>query len=138
MPSGAFTDTATDLAVTRTAPLAWTRRYDSRLRNTDGSFGRGWTPPYDASLTLTADPDAVIAARGSPDAVIPTALATAVVDDLLAAQYPDVTAGERAKRMMVAAHAVQWWTRQLTAAAATVDLDGRALTFTRRPDGVWA
>ena len=35
-------------------------------------------------FTVTVDPDSVVAGRGSVEAALPTALATAIVEDLLA------------------------------------------------------
>ncbi|MFO7534147.1 MAG: DUF6531 domain-containing protein, partial [Kiritimatiellia bacterium] len=133
MPAGAYLDSRTDLTVGGGRPLAWTRRYDSRGRYDDGALGRGWSHGFDASVVETADPDAVFG-RGSLEAAIPTVVAMTVVDDMLAKQAT-VSAGENARRWTIAALTVQWWTRQLVGATASVNLGARSLSFQRRPDG---
>ncbi len=136
MPSGAYLDGRTDLAVAGGTPLAWTRHYDSRGRFDDGDLGRGWSHNYEASIVECADPDAVFG-RTSVAAAIPTAVAMTVVDDMLADQT-GISAGETARRWMIAALAVQWWTKRLTLASVSVNLGAQSLMFQRRPDGTFA
>ena len=136
MPSGAFLDQVEDLRLLAGKDLVWSRFYDSRSRKSRGALGRGWSHGFEASVQETSDPDAVFG-DGSVSAVIPTALAIAVVEDLLA---PDVTlsAGENAKRHLLAALVVQWWTRLHTLATVRVALGAQTLSFQRRGDGTFA
>ena len=136
MPSGAFLDDKTDLLLRGGTPLSWTRHYDSRSRYDNGDLGPGWSHGFEAKVTQCTDADAAFG-RSSLDAVIPAAVACAVVDDLLAEQT-ELAAGERARRLMVAALVVQWWTRQLVDASVSVNLGAHALMFQRRPDGSYA
>jgi len=135
-PSGAYVSDRTDLALAAPVPLAWTRHYDSRRRFDDGPLGRGWTHGYDAVVVRHADPDARFG-RTAPEAAAPTALAVAVVADLLEDQGT-LSAGEEARRRTLAALVVQWWTERLTGGAASVRLGARALAFQRNPDGTYA
>ena len=138
MPSGAFTDAATDLISHGIRPLAFTRSYDSRARHTPGPLGRGWSHNYDASTRLIADPDAVMAARGSIAAVIPTAVAAAIVEDMLAEQGAALTPGENARRWVIASLTIQWWLKQLVGATVSVNTGAKSLTFHKRTDGAYA
>ncbi len=135
-PSGAYVSDRTDLALAGPVPLAWTRHYDSRRRCDDGPLGRGWTHGYDAAVVRHADPDARFG-RAAPGATAPTALAIAIVADLLADQGT-LSAGEEARRRTLAALVVQWWTKLLTGGAASVRLGSRSLAFQRNPDGTYA
>ncbi|NLN01051.1 MAG: hypothetical protein GX174_03980, partial [Lentisphaerae bacterium] len=135
-PSGAYVADRTDLALTGPVPLVWARHYDSRRRFDDGPLGRGWTHGYDAAVVRHADPDARFG-HAAPAAAAPTALAVAVVADLLAEQGT-LPAGEEARRRTLAALVVQWWTDRLTDGAASVRLGARALAFQRNPDGTYA
>ncbi|MGI6494560.1 MAG: DUF6531 domain-containing protein [Kiritimatiellia bacterium] len=135
-PSGAYVSEHTDLSMAGPAPLAWTRHYDSRRRFDDGPLGHGWTHGLDAAVVRHADPDARFG-RAAPEAAAPTALAVAVVDDLLAEQGT-LPAGEEARRRTLAALVAQWWTERLTGGTASVRLGARALAFQRRPGGTYA
>ena len=136
IPSGAFMDSVTDLSLAAGTPLAWSRTYDSRLAVSDGPLGRGWRHAYEARISEGADPDAVFGG-GSIAAVIPTALAYAVVKDLLS----DINAlahGEQARRWLVAAAVVDWWTRRHTGSSAVVSDGARTVAFQKLEDGSYA
>ena len=136
MPSGAFLASATDLELKGGRTLAWTRHYDSRSRRDDGPLGRGWTHGFDATISEGADADAVFGG-GSVAAAIPTALAVAVVRDLLS--YSDnLAAGEKARRWLLASLVVRWWTHRLVDASVHVRHGSRVLSFQRLEDGTYA
>ena len=136
MPMGNYLDHVTDLAISRHTPLSWSRSYDSTGSFDDGSLGRGWSHGFDASVSRYTDVDAFFG-RGSVDAVIPTAIAVTVVDDLLADQatVPNV---ENARRWTLAAMVTKWWTDQLRNNTAGVKLGAQTLGFTRCPDGTYS
>ena len=138
LPSGALVSSARDLALNAGAPLAWTRRYDSRARHSDGPLGRGWTHGFAARIIETTDPDAVFGG-GSTSAAIPSVVAHVVAHDLVVSEADGgLSNGERARRLLLAALVADWWTRRTTGASATVDLGDRALAFHRRADGSYA
>ncbi len=127
--SGAFLSDQSDLSLQGPLPLAVTRHYDSRLRNADGPFGKGWIHGYDAQVNVYADPDAFMG-LGSPFAGAASAVACMVANDLVAA-------GEEAKNLTVACLVTKWWADQLVNGAAAVQAGGRSLDFTRSPDGTY-
>ena len=136
LPSGAFLASATDLELKGGRTLAWTRHYDSRMRRVAGSLGRGWTHGFDATVSEGADPDAVFGG-GSVAAAIPTALAVAVVQDLLAYDA-SLSAGEKARRWLLASLVVRWWTHRHVGASVHVQHGSRTLSFQRLWDGEYA
>jgi YD repeat-containing protein len=127
MLSGAAVIDKVDLLILGASPLVWTRHYDSRQRGVDSSSGRGWSHGYDSRVTVHADPDAMLG-YGSPAACVASVVACEVVQDLL-------SAGETAQDFVASALVTKWWADQLGESAATVTADGKALTFTRLPDG---
>ena len=127
--SGAFLSGKADLSLGGPVPVSLARRYDSRLRNISGAFGKGWSHSYNVEVNEYADPDAFVG-RGTPAACAVSAVACAVINDLLAA-------GENAKNMTVACLVTQWWTDQLVNGAASAQIGGSALAFTRSPDGTY-
>jgi len=136
MPSGAFLASATDLELKGGRTLAWTRLYDSRSRRDDGPLGRGWTHGFDATVSEGADADAVFGG-GSVASAIPTALAVAVVRDLLSYDA-NLSAGEKARRWLLASLVVRWWTHRHVGAAVHVRHGSRTLSFQRLWDGSYA
>ena len=136
MPSGAFLDHATDLELKGGRSLAWTRSYDSRRRRDDGPLGRGWTHSFDATVSVGTDADAVFG-DGSVAAVIPTVLAVAAVQNILT-YGENLSAGEKARRWLLASLIVRWWTRRHVGAAVHVRHDTRVLSFQRQEDGSYA
>ena len=136
MPAGAYLDAAADLLLNAGAPLAWTRRYDSRTRHAQGDLGRGWSHGFEASVSEIADPGAVFG-HGSVEAAIPTVVAMTVMRDLLSAPPPP-SAGESARRWMTAALTAQWWTRRLNGATVSVNAGAQSLRFQKTPDGSYA
>ena len=129
MFSGAAVIGRTDLALSGPSPLVWRRHYDSRRRGLDGAVGRGWSHGYGSRVAVHANPDAFLGAA-SPAACAASAVACAVVDDLL-------SAGESALNLTVAALVADWWAGQLLGSGATVTADGEALAFTRLPDNTY-
>ena len=98
LPSGALVSSARDLALNAGAPLAWTRRYDSRARHSDGPLGRGWTHGFAARIIETTDPDAMFG-DGPAIAAIPSVVAHVVAHDLVASEAEGgLSNGERARR----------------------------------------
>ena len=136
MPYGNFLDRKQDLAINRANALSWTRQYDSGESYSDGSLGRGWSHNFDARILHTTDADSFFG-RGSAQAVTPSVVAVAVVDDLLKDQKT-LSAGENARRWTLAALVIKWWADQLCNTAVTVKLGSMALGFTRNPDGTYA
>ena len=135
MPSGAFTDAAVDIHVPGgERGLAWTRRYDSRLRHSDGSLGRGWTHAFEASADDVTDPEGAFGA-GAVGTVVPTVVAMAVADDLLSAsRMTNKTAAQRARYLLMAALVVQWWTEQYVERTVAVKAGEDTLFFYRFPN----
>jgi len=127
MRSGAAVIDRADLGLAGPSPLAWGRHYDSRQRGIGGPIGRGWSHSYDCRAIVHADPDSVMG-RGAPAASAASAVACAVVNDLL-------SDSESARNFTVACLVADWWAAQLLESGATVTADGKALTFTRLPDG---
>ncbi len=136
MPYGNFLDRKQDLALNRANALSWNRQYDSSESYSDGSLGRGWSHNFDARILHTTDTDSFFG-RGSAQAVIPSVVAAAVVDDLLKDQKT-LSAGENARRWTLAALVIKWWADQLCNTAITVKLGSMTLGFTRNPDGTYA
>jgi len=136
MPSGAFTDSVTDMTLIRKNSLVWGRSYDARNVNDDIGLGRGWSHVYDASVVETSDADAVLGAS-SVDAVIPTVVAIVVADDMMTGQNA-LPAEENARRWVIAAMAAQWWTEQMAGTAVAVKTGGGTFNFMKRPDGSYA
>jgi RHS repeat-associated protein len=126
--SGAFLSDQPDLSLPGPVPLSVSRHYDSRLRRTDGPFGKGWSHGYDVHVNVHADPDAFIAGRGLPASMAASVVACTVANDLIAS-------GENAKSMATACLVVKWWSDQLVVGAASVKMGGSSLAFTRSPDG---
>jgi len=138
LPAGAFVSASRDLSLSSGGALAWTRRYDSRARHSDGPLGRGWTHGFAACVRETTDPDAVFGG-GSSSAAIPSVVAHVVAHDLVVSEAEGgLSNGERARRLLLAALVADWWTRRTTGASAAVDLGDRALAFHRRADGSYA
>ena len=133
MPAGSYLDQKLDLSVRRGNSLAWRRYYDSRCAADDCGLGRGWSHGFSASVVRSTDMDSIFG-RGSKDAVLPTVVAVAVVDDLLSEQE-SLPAGENARRWTLAALVAQWWTEQLRDNMVSVRLGAQMLGFVRRPDG---
>ncbi len=136
MPSGAFLDSRTDLAINCAWPLAFTRSYDSRARNVDGELGRGWTHNFNMRLTETSDPDAVLGG-GSVDAALPTVVAMTVVDGLLKHAVSQKR-GEKARCLLAAALVVQWWSETLAGTSVSISMGPRSIRFQKRTDGSYA
>lgn len=136
MPYGAYLDRKLDLALNRNTTLSWNRYYDSRNNYDDEGLGKGWSHNYAATVVKTTDADAFFG-RGSVDAVLPSVVALTIVDDLLADQEK-LSAGENARRWLLAALVVQWWTEQLHDCSVSVKLGAQMLGFFRRPDGTFA
>lgn len=136
MPSGAFTDEVADLSLNSATPLSWIRSYDSRNSSSKTSLGYGWSHTFDASAGETYNADAVFG-NGAVAAVIPTVVAIAVVDDMLADQDTCVEK-ENARRWLIAALTTQWWTTRHTDSAVSIDLGTRVLMFQRLDDGTYA
>ncbi len=134
MPAGAYIDSSTDIADIGAVPVIWTRQYDSRKRYANGPLGRGWIHNYEASVTLSSDPDAIFG-HASLEAVLPTVVAMAAVEDMLAKQKTALTSGEQAKCWMVAALTVQWWVSRFVDATAVVNLGNKTLSFQARTTG---
>lgn len=139
MPAGAYLDSQTDLLLNSKTPLAWTRHYDSRGQHEAGDLGRGWSHAFEAEVLECTNPDAVFGLQGSLTATLPTVVAMTVVKDLLNESANSAfTLGERARRWMVAALTVQWWTEHLTDSAVAVRLGSQSLTFQKQFDGSFA
>ena len=136
MPDGAYYDAVTDLSVPGGMALSWTRHYDSRTRWRSGDLGRGWFHGFEASVSEVSDPDATFGS-GSVEAVLPTAVANVVVNDLLNGNWGVCTEGEMARRWTLAAMVAQWWTERTTGASVVITLGARSLRFSRRPNGVY-
>lgn len=136
MPAGAYTDNATDLAVRRAWPLAWSRSYDTRGTAVAGDLGRGWSHGFEASVSETSDPDALLG-MSSLEAVLPTVVAAVAAEDLMG-EVEGVPAGEVARRWVAAALVANWWTKQLPQTCVTVKLGARTLAFQKMPDGSYA
>ncbi|MDD5704960.1 MAG: DUF6531 domain-containing protein, partial [Kiritimatiellae bacterium] len=127
--AGAFLAERTDLALAGPMALSLTRRYDSRRRASAGPFGKGSSYGFPFKVDKYADPDAYMG-HGAPAACAASAVACAVVNDLL-------DAGENAKNLAVASLIAYWWTDRLVEGAAAIEVGGRALTFVRTPDGAY-
>lgn len=136
MPAGAYTDQATDLFVRRAWPLGWSRSYDTRSASVDGDLGRGWSHGFEASVSETSDPDALLGAS-SLEAVLPTVVAAVAAEDLMS-EVSGVAAGEVARRWVAAALVANWWTKQLPQTCVTVKLGAQSLAFQKMPDGSYA
>ena len=129
MCKGAALADRTDLAVKGPSPLIWKRHYDSRQRFSNGSLGRGWNHGYDSRIVIHSDPDAFIG-RDMPASCAASVVACMVVDDL-------TSMTNNAKSLTTASLVTKWWTDQLLDNAATVTVDGKALSFCRLPDGTY-
>ena len=137
MPDGAYYDEVTDISVPGGTSLNWTRYYDSRQRNHSGGLGYGWHHGFEATVAEVSDPDAFFG-DGSVEAVIPTAIANAVVNDMLIGEWGTCSAGEMARRWTLAAMVAQWWTERTTGSSVVVTLGARSLRFSRLEDGTFA
>ena len=137
MPDGAYYEAVTDVSVPGGTPLNWTRHYDSRQRRHSGDLGFGWYHGFEASVAEVSDPDAFFG-DGSVDAVLPTAVAGIVVNDMLNGAWGACSNGAMARRWTIAAMAAQWWVERTTGASVVVTLGARSMRFTRRPDGSYA
>ncbi len=136
MPSGAYLDSAVDLAVSRALPLAWTRSYDTRSASSDGDLGRGWSHGFEASVFESSDADAALGGT-SLDAVLPAVVATVAAEDLVTGTS-GLTAGEIARRLTATALVANWWTKQLPQTCISVKIGARSLSFQKMPDGSYA
>jgi YD repeat-containing protein len=127
MRSGAAVISKMDLALGGPSPLVWGRHYDSRRRGMGDAAGRGWSHSFDSRVTVHADPEGMTG-LGSPAACAASAVAFAVVRDLMSAE-------ETAQNFTVATLVADWWTEQLRTSGASVVADGNYLTYTRLQDG---
>ena len=137
MPDGAYYDEVTDISLPGGIPLNWTRYYDSRQRYHAGDLGAGWHHGFEAAVVEVPDPDACFGS-GQVEAVIPTAIANAVVNDMLIGDWEVCTAGEMARRWTLAAMVAQWWTERTTSSTVVVTLGARSLRFVRLAGGTFA
>ena len=137
MPDGAYYDEVTDISLPGGTSLNWTRYYDSRQRHRSGGLGAGWHHGFEAMVAEVSDPDAFFG-DGPVDAVIPTAVANAVVNDMLIGEWGACTAGEMARRWTLAAMVAQWWTERTTGSSVVVTLGARSLRFSRLENGTFA
>ncbi len=137
MPAGAFVEDVADMTIPGPLPMTWSRHYDSRRVHLDIGMGKGWTHGYDVNLVEHADPD-VVFGRSFVEAALPTAVAMAVVNDLLDDSYNVMNAGEKSRRWVLAALTVQWWVKYLNNATASVSIQNQTLSFQRRPDLTYA
>ena len=137
MPDGAYYDEVTDISQPGGISLNWTRCYDSRQRHHSGGLGPGWHHGFEATVAEVSDPDAFFG-YGSAEAVIPTAVANTVVNDMLIGEWGACTAGEMARRWTLAAMVAQWWTERTTGSSVVVTLGARSLRFSRLEDGTFA
>ncbi len=132
LATGAFTLTATDLALGETGTprgLALSRSYDSSRSSQATALGNGWRHSCDGKVLVNSDLDAAFGVRQPTDAV-QTIVAALALQDFTDTAYP-------AKELLIGALTANWLVNRVTNNAANVQLGEQRLTYISLPGGSW-